>query len=629
MVRFYERACILAEKFFPISPPKETKKKYEKAIKFSHLNVTPVGAFSLAILATFLVVGIPLAITIYFNLLYGGLILLILVFGAVTFYLLYDYPMHYATTFKINATAEMALCVVYMATSMRITPNLEKAIEFAAKNLRGPLAYDLKLLLWDVLTGKYSLEVALDNFIEKWKRENEEFTDSLYLIKMSSVRKARREEILDEAIRVMLDGTKERMQRFARELSTPITVINALGILLPLIGITFFPLMSIFLPELIQPLALVVGYTVILPLVVFFLMKTYLEKRPYTFHQPDITKHPKFKEEKFFNKNLVISILIPSICIFLGISFLLPFEKFTSGQLYFSFILTWGIGLGVVYFALSKIRGKLALREEIVRIESEFPETLVQLGTRLSLGIPLESTLEETIPRIKHLKVSGFFKHIIHNIKSLNMTFEQAIFDKKRGAIIFYPSAIIQAIMRVVTDIYVRGTEIVSKTMTTVSQFLKNIHAVEESLKDMLSEVTSSIHLQMLLLAPLSAGVVVALAAVITEMILILGSAARLYEAMAGYGAISAAGGGILAGFINTEKLIPVPLLQVIIGIYLIEIVGLMASFTSRIENGEENILKMRLVARMILFGLLVYTLVAVGLYSTISSMLAKFFVGR
>jgi Flp pilus assembly protein TadB len=628
MSRTYEKACILAEKIFPISPPKETRKKYEEAIKFSHLNITPVGAFSLAILATLLIVSIPMALIIYFDLIYPGLILLILVFAAVTFYLLYDYPLHYATTFKINASAEMALCIVYIATSMKISPNLEKAIEFAAKNLRGPLAYDLKLLLWNVLTGKHTLEEVLDEFMDKWKRENEEFTEALYLIKTSSVRKAKREEILNEAIRVMLDGTKEKMQKFARELSTPVTAINALGILLPLIGITFFPLMSIFLPELVQPSVLIVGYVVILPLVVFLLMKSYLEKRPYTFHQPDITKHPKFRKEKFLSKDLFVAIFIATIGIYLGWSLLLPIEaRFTSLQLYFSFIITWGIVLGVAYFAFSKVRGKLELRDEIARIESEFPEALVLVGTRLSLGVPLENVLDETVPKIKHLKVSGFFKNILHNIRTLNMNFEQAIFDKTRGAIIFYPSTILTAIMKAVTDIYAKGAEIVSKTMVTVSQFLKNVHSVEENLKDMLSEVTSSIHLQMLLLAPLSTGVVVALAAIITEMIMILGSAAKLYEKIAGYGALSAVGGGILAGFINTEKILPVHVLQVTIGVYLIEIVALMASFASRIENGEENILKMRLVARMVLLAALIYTVVAIGLYSTISSMLSKFFV--
>jgi hypothetical protein len=386
--------------------------------------------------------------------------------------------------------------------------------------------------------------------------------------------------------------------------------------------------MSIFLPELVQPLALIVGYVVILPLVVFLLMKSYLEKRPYTFHQPDITKHPKFRKEKFLNKDLFIAIFFASVGIYLGLSLLLPIgARFTPLQLYFSFIITWGIVLGVVYFAYSKVRGKLELRDEIAKIESEFPEALVLIGTRLSLGIPLENVLDKTIPKIKHLKVSGFFKNIVHNIRILNMNFEQAIFDKERGAIIFYPSTILTAIMKAITDIYAKGAEIVSKTMVTVSQFLKNVHSVEESLRDMLSEVTSSIHLQMLLLAPLSAGVVVALAAIIVEMIMILGSAAKLYESIAGYGALSAAGGGILAGFINTEKIIPVHVLQVTIGIYLVEIVALMASFTSRIENGEESILKMRLIARMVLLAALIYTVVTVGLYSTISSMLAKFFV--
>ncbi|MDI6807205.1 MAG: hypothetical protein QMD14_05390 [Candidatus Aenigmarchaeota archaeon] len=623
-MKFYEPACKLAETIFSISPPKGIKKRYEEAIKFSHLNVTPVGAFSLALQAALLVITIPIILAIAFDLLYPALFLLILIFGAVVFYLLYDYPFHYASVFRINASAEMTLCILYMATSMKISPNLERAIDYAARNLRGPLAYDLKLLLWSVLTGKESMEKALDTFIDKWKRDNEEFTEAIYLVKESSYRTAaKRDEILSEAIRVILDGTKERMRAFARELTTPVTAINALVILLPLIGIVFFPLMSIFLPELIQPLTLAVGYTILLPLVAYFLMKSYLEKRPYTFHQPDITRHPKFREKKFIFKELYLTLLIFGITAYLGVSLLLPIEaRFTSEQLYLSFIITCGIALGVVYYSFSIITGKLKLRDEIARIESELPEALVQVGTKLSLGLPLEKVLEETAPKIKHLSISKFLHEITHNIRSLHMTFEQAVFDKTRGAINFYPSTMLAAIMKAITEIYRKGTEIVSKSMMAVSMFLKNIHSVEEDLKTMLSEVTSSMHLQTILLAPLSAGVVVALAALITEMILVLGGAAKLYEGIGGYGALSTAGSGILTGFINTEKIIPVHFFQIIVGIYLIEIVILMSIFISRIENGEENILKFRLIARRVLFAMVVYVIITVGIYSALSGMM-------
>jgi hypothetical protein len=63
-----------------------------------------------------------------------------------------------------------------MIIYMRSSPNLEGAIKFAAQNLEGPLAWDLRKLLWDIETGKYSsADAALVDYVYKWKNKNREF----------------------------------------------------------------------------------------------------------------------------------------------------------------------------------------------------------------------------------------------------------------------------------------------------------------------------------------------------------------------------------------------------------------------------------------------------------------------
>lgn len=622
----YEYFCNRSKEIFRISPWKSLKKKYKEAIIFSHLKITPEGAFSLTILATVLMIVIPILLMITFNFFYGGLFLFIGIFAAIIFYYLYSYPMHYATVFRIKASSEMTLCILYMVTSMKISPNLERAIEFSAKNLRGPLAFDLKKLLWEIYAGKYTTASGLDAFMKKWERDNEEFTEALYLIRNSPfATHKKQEDILDEAIWVILAGTKDRMKGFARKLRTPILVINTMGILLPLIGVVFFPLMAMFIPELIQPYALGIGYTVILPFTVYWLMKKYLEERPYSFHQPDLSRHPKFKKEKLINKELITMIGICFLFSLMGIILLLPIKLiFSAEQLYLSLIVTWGVAAGIIYFCITTVRKKLELRKEIVKIESEFGEALYQLGSRLSMGTPLENVLKEIIPKIKHLKISKFFKNIVYNMENFGMTLEKAVFDKKAGAINYYPSILIDALMRAIIGIQKRGGfGILSKITISISTYLKNIKSVEEDLKDILGEVTASLHLQSLLLAPITAGIVVALSAIIMEMLLMFGGVSDpLYKSMEGYGALGDAGSGLLSSFINLNEMIPIHVFQIIVGIYMIEIIILMSIFLSLIENGDENILKRVLVGRRLLISTIFYTIIMVMVYSIFTSLI-------
>ncbi|MEM7825402.1 MAG: hypothetical protein QW412_00905, partial [Candidatus Aenigmatarchaeota archaeon] len=560
------------------------------------------GAFSLAFLATVITVLVPTTLIIIFNLIYPALFILIGIFAAVIFYFFYDYPMHYAAWFRINASSEMTLCILFMATSMRISPTLEKAIDYAAKNLRGVLAYDLKLLMWEIYSRKYSTEEAIENFIEKWKKDNQEFAEALYLIKNASLYGRREmEKILDEAVSVMLEGTKDRMKFLQENLILQITVINALGILLPLIGVVFFPIMSLFMPEMIQPLTLAMGYDLILPLMVYWLMKMYLDRRPISFHQPDISRHPKFKKEKFLNRNLILALIFGGILCFYGFLGMMLIEAtFSPEQLYTSLLVTLGVALAFSIYMIFITRDKIKLREEIITIESEFPEAIFQIGNRLRLGIPIEKVLSEVLPKLRNLKISEFIKAILQNIENFGVTLEQAIFDEKYGAIIYYPSTIIETVMRALVEIERKGSAAVSKTMLSISTYLKNAHSVEEGLKDLMAEITSTLKIQALLLAPLAGGIVVALAAIIMQLLVILGDAELLYQQVQGYGPFTSAGKGILSSFISLNNMIPIHFFQVIVGVYIIEIIALMTMFSTIIENGDEDVLKKSLMVKRV-----------------------------
>jgi len=630
---FYEKMCNLSEKILPISPWQEMAKKYEEAINFSHLKITPKGAFSFAILTTLIVFIISLAVTLTFNLLSLGMFSIILVFSGIAFYYVFDYPLHYSIIFRIRASEEMILSIVYMTIAMRMTPNVENAVRFAAENLSGPLSMDLRKLMWDVYTRKYdSMSEAIDSFISKWKTDNQEFTEALYLIKNSvSESIANRESTLNEAVDIALNGSREKMKHYAQELRTPVTIINAMGILLPIIGMVFFPIIGIFLAELVQPVFIALGYNIFLPFAVYWMMKSSLEKRPYSFHQPDISRHPRFSKDKIFDKMFLFSMLIALPTTTLGLLIIFTSkEVFSFNLLLGSLCIIGGMSVGVSFYFIYSAYRKLKLRKEIIEIESEFIESLFQLGKQLQSGIPIEKSLERMTYNIKDLKISEMFNTILHNIRVFGMTFEQAIFDEKYGAIRQYPSKTIDAIMRAMVEISKRGMDVMADAMLSISTYLKGVRSVEEELKDILSEVTSTMQIQALLLAPLTSGIVVGLSAMIMQMMLYFKEVLEgIRTDLVSSGPVGLAGGGLLTSLLNIDKMIPVHIFQLIVGIYMIEVVSMLGMFQSKIEFGEEDIMRRVNIGKMLLIATGIYIVIVILIYSTFETLMPIAMPGR
>ena len=538
------------------------------------------------------------------------------------FYYLYNYPFFLATSYRIRASSEMVLAVIYMSVAMKMKPNLENAIAFTSTNLTGPLANDLKELIWGVYSGKYvSMELAIDSFAEKWKRENEEFTRAVNLIKTSLYEEqSERDKVLEEAVSVVLDGTKERMKHYSQELKTSLTILNALGILLPIIGLLFFPMITVFMPEVIKPIFIAIGYDIILPVCIFWLIKTTLMRRPATFHQPELEKYLEFRKKRI-NIELIVSVLLAVVIAGFGLHNIMTIQGiFSTALLMYSMLIIWGIAGGIVCYCFLSTMKKLKLRNEIVQMESELGVVLFQLGYQIKGGKSIENGIKKIKPKIKDLKLSKMFETILRNIQLFGMTFERAVFNEENGAIYHYPSRLISAMMKALVEISRSGMIILSQSMISISRYLKNMHAVEEYLRDMLSDVTSTMKTQALLLAPLTSGIVVALAAMMTSMLVTLKDWIESFQTqLGGYGDI---GGTMFSSIININKIIPIHFFQIVVGIYMIEIVSMIAIFLSMIEFGEENLMRKYNLGKMLLMGTAIYSVAVILLYTLLTSIM-------
>ena len=617
----YEKLCNLSEKILPVEPDEATKRKIEHAIKLAHLHITPVGAASLTLLtcaaisgAAFLLILSKLLFGIGLSLGYG---LLTILFAVLFSYYLYIYPLHLERRYLAKIGSEITMMILYMVIYLRNSPNLEGAIEFAARNLSGELAFDLRKILWDVEVGIYTtVDEALIDYLLLWQSDRY-FVEAIQLMRTSLEQpEDKRIAMLDEAVNLVLSGTHEKAKNFAQQMKMPILMIHALGILLPVMGLVLFPIIGIFLD--VRSEILFIGYDVLLPLAVYFFIYNVLEVRPVTISQVTMEEHPnmpppgKFALGRFYVPVSLAAALAASPLLLMGTYF-----YFLSGSdnLYPSLIITLGmVVFAFLFYFLSSFQ-RIRIREEITKVEQEFTEALFQLGNQVSTGAPVEIAIERATRSIGELSIKRFFDIILRNMRNLGMTFREAVFDEEYGAVLYYPSRLIKSVMRIIVDSAKKGIGVAALTMLSISRHLKNLAETQTRIHDMLSDVVSSLRFQAFLLTPLIAGIIVTMAAVIIGILNKLTSAVK-HAAITGET-------GYITPFLPWGKLHVTPgEFQLICALYFIETSILISTFINWIENGGDEIYKQRMAARVLAIGSVVYFIsffVSYGVFAPIT----------
>ena len=334
----YEKLCNFAEKTFNLAPDKKKVAQIQEDLNTCHLNCTPTGVSSFAILGPmmFIVIFSILGYIIPFFLdgtTEGSFFFVVFSFilGLILIVPLGKYPNYLATTWRMKASNQMVLSIFYISTFMRQNSNLELAVDFAAEHLSPPLSLDLKKIIWDVETHKSnSVKESLDEYLEFWKKHNREYVESMHLIISSlyETSESRRLDALDKALEVILEETEEKMMHYAHNLKTPLDTLNMLGIVLPVLGLVILPLMVSFMPE-VKWYHLAAVYNIVLPVAVYYLGKNILATRPSGYGHVDLTTRQGFQKMtnvnmKFGKKDMVfdaksIAVFVFIILFFIGI----------------------------------------------------------------------------------------------------------------------------------------------------------------------------------------------------------------------------------------------------------------------------------------------------------------------
>jgi len=279
-----------------------------------------------------------------------------------------------------------------------------------------------------------------------------------------------------------------------------------------------------------------------------------------------------------------------------------------SGAL--SLILSLFIPLSVAIVFITVYRAKtkelIVERDKYKDVEKEFTSSLFQLGNRIGDGVPAEIAFAKTMESTKGTATEGFFRIVNENIQQLGMSLDRALFDPQRGAVIFYPSEIVATSMRVLVESVKKGLKVAARSLMSISEYVKNIKKINDRLNDLLAEIVSDMKANMTFLAPLLSGIIVGLAGMITG---ILGSLGTIVEG-AGDGAEVGGFGGLLETF-DVTTMLPTYWLQIVVGIYLIQIVFILTSTLVTIKSGRDALQETSEIAKNLRKTMVLYFIVA------------------
>lgn len=653
----YEKACNFSEKIIKVRASPETEKKFEGAINFCYLNISPSGPLSLVTLL-FLIFSPIFILLAIFHVLSVASVIVCFIFLTASSYYLYNYPFLKVRIIRSKASTELVLTVLYMGIALREVPNLETAVMFASQNLSGVISHDLKRVIWKIYTQQYlTIQQALEEFTKKWRRENEEFDEAIKLL-IASVQQPpdRGLKMIDESIDLILSRTEERMNHYAQSLRMPVLAIYTMGVILPVITLIIFPIFMIFLQEFVNITFLIVFYNIILPITLFWFINENLKLKPPTTSQPEFKG--KITDVNIFGKSFPVFFILPLFLIpsILAGNSLIDYNQnyqlcnkwqlgnFTieampkgfdlteddcknlmvdvlSPALYSSaIVLTIAFSIGISGFLVT--HDKIKISNRVRTLEREFSVALFQLGHQITSGHAIETALEKSKANLKNMEMASFFGRILNNIKILGATLEKAIFSREYGAIHEYPSELIRSIMRIIVEAARKSLYAASTSMLTISSYLKKMHTVDEKIKEMLSETVTSMKFLALFLSPLVAGVTVAMALIVLNIITILSFQLAAITGEGGFEVPGAA--SFLLGLWKGGVALSPDIFHLVLGIYLIESSILLGMFINGLENGENIVSGLNLIGTLMIVSVSIYTVIVFLVYSVFGGVMAS-----
>ncbi len=596
-------------------------KEFVKSLKFLKWEITPRDVI---IFSRFAIVSGLLFITI-FNILFFFFVqqsfLIIIVSSILPFliaHMITDFPKTEANLEKVDALGEAPTILTHLIIYLKQNPNLERALEFVSKHSKGRISRDIKKILWGCLIGKKTnIKREMRKLGEKWEEYSSELKRSIYLMisSISEKNEIKRNQTLDKAINISLEGIVNKTKEYTNQLHLPTLFLFSFGTILPLVIISLLPIFSFIGKEFSSPLQMF--FLLIISLIaIYFYSNSILVKRPPTFSSIKLPKkldiYPKQGNlklkfgEKIFEANAIIyCTLVFLIISFPGILYLIseiPGVAFIPSvfsdilQGFNTLTIIWGFGAAIVLYSYGTSWYKKEIRDKIKKLEEETIDGTYQLASRIDEGRSPEETIKHIGKTIDNTIFGKIMKKTYRTLRSRHTTLENAFFNKEYGSLIEVYSTQFKLIMDIFLNSLKRGIKNSAQTLFTISNHYDMLDKTEKKLKTTLKNALSMMKTTACIFAPMITGLIITLQQIIQDGL------AETQHSMAGLG----------FEYMTLPMLqdpgISVEMLQLVAGVYMILLAYLLIRYVSLLQHGKDEVIFKQEIYKNIPIALFIFT---------------------
>jgi Flp pilus assembly protein TadB len=521
-LKYYEEIVKTFGNIIKIKVNENKRRNFEKINEelLLDVNIDQIESSSIFLLILFIFIGIIPSIII------SPLYFLLFASLGVLFYILIDY--YYIILYNNLNTrkkSQLISLLLLLAIKLRQNPNVEQAILFAAKNINLPLKLDLLRLLRDVYNRKYiSASEALIEYSRSWEKNAKFFYIGVMLIlsALYDPDKDRRNFQIDKSIEEALEELVNELYEFSREIRSTINLVSMLGITLPVMLLTIFPLASIFLGNIFSPFVLFILFDILIPFIAFFSINYAISSRMISiFSEDDIYLFYYLKRKDLTNKLISIAsgfsvgILLFFIIFFVIYQYLYKFD--VLGVLLSEFFVLL-MGLSISLMAFTYYSHYKDLYKSLEKIEMDLPPFLLSLSSALNEGYPLEKAMIHVYSKYKGGPIGDFISKIYQNLR-MGLSFYDSIFDIRYGALSKIPSSKLRSTMELLYEASSQSPTEASVITGIIAKYFLLISKVKERIKDLVAEDLSQLKSLLRILAPIILGIVSAVGVMVIEIL--------------------------------------------------------------------------------------------------------------
>ena len=632
-LKYYEKIVKTFGNIIKIKVNENKRRNFEKINEelFLDININQIDSSSIFFLILFIFIGIIPSIIIsplYF--------LLFISLGLLSYILIDYYYIILYNNLNTKKKSQLISLLLLLAIKLRQNPNVEQAMLFAAKNINLPLKIDLLKLLRDIYNRKYvSASEALIEYSRSWEKNAKFFYTGVMLIlsALYDPDKDRRNFQIDKSMEEALEELVNELYEFSREIRSAINLTSTLGITLPVMLLTIFPLASIFLGNMFSPPVLFILFDILIPLIAFYSTNYAISSKIINvFSNDDIYLFYYLRKKDLTNKlisvasGISVSILLFFIIFFVIYQYLYKFD--ISGILLSEF-LVFIMGLSISVIAFIYYSHYKDLYKNLERIGTDSPSFLLSLSSALNEGYPLEKAMIYIYSKYKGSPIGDFISKIYQNLRA-GLSFYDSIFDIEYGALSKIPSSQLRAAMELLYEASSQSPTEASIITGIIAKYFLLISKVKERIKDLVAEDLSQLKSLLRILGPVILGIISAVSVMVIEILYKLSfqfnQLSNLTSSSSNVSQYVNSLPNIIFNIFNLNSLISPDSMIIIIGIFNLAIAFVITYAINSIENSGDKLGFYYYLYRYYIINILIFfifsTLSTIGLYIFVQGIL-------